>query len=142
MDHISGLDTLDYVRDREICDVKYNSKYNSNVKDSDLLDLLDLIEISFNHSDKKLMLLAERDCCSVSWFEPLNDIDFKTIVGKRIKNIITSEKFVPASSGRQEYDVAQKITIIFDNSSDFNFALINSSNGYYSGWLSLYLSDS
>ena len=99
------------------------------------------IILGFSNSKKKLVLQAEADCCSESWFEPLNNVPFLSIIGKKIKKIVSGERIELPDSGKQECDQNTKITMVFDDDStpDLEFVLRNSSNGYYSGWLELSL---
>lgn len=75
---------------------------------------------------------ADADCCSESWLQ-----DFEgSIVGKKVAGFEEGkvEQFED-KYGRQGWDQKTPF-IIHTNDGDFKFSLINSSNGYYSGWLS------
>jgi len=98
----------------------------------------DLLNIVNDYATSRIVLYAEADCCSESWFEILNNLSLQTIVGKEIIaiNDIDDRQIDLPESGRQEYDKNTAIRITFSDS-HYEFALRNSSNGYYNGWLDI-----
>jgi hypothetical protein len=77
---------------------------------------------------------AEADCCSESWFQDFEGsiVDTKVTGFEQGETIVLDGEYVHS---RQEYDQETPFVIHTDKL-DFKFSLINSSNGYYSGWIS------
>lgn len=91
------------------------------------------ITISYLEHNQKFELYARSECCSVSWFEFPTPI--AEIIGKEFKSLYGSNFVDLPNSGRQEYDKNQPWYITFNDDSQFEFYLRNSSNGWYGGWL-------
>ncbi len=93
--------------------------------------------ISLNTDGGYFAINAEADCCSTSWFEfPYGDLD--EIIGKTIEDInFESVTLDRDPSGVDDCDLYYNVTMSFDDDTEFLFLLINSSNGYYSGWISI-----
>lgn len=108
------------------------------------------------HKESIYSFNAEADCCSESWFETATRKNIHTdtevsvwlnekLVGHPImlqdllmQKVSTDTELLPAT-GRQEYDQYVKFAFI-DATTDeelVTLQLINSSNGYYSGWLQI-----
>lgn len=102
-----------------------------------ILDNESSIYISYENEINYLQLDAYADCCSESWFETYNDIEFDSIISKEIKSIECGENVDMPESGRQYYDQNDTIIVQFIDDTTFTFLLRNSSNGYYSGWLEM-----
>jgi len=94
------------------------------------------IIISFHSTLDVLILDAQADCCSESWFETLSE-EFDVIVDREIATIITEGDIDLPASNRQKCDENKIVVITFSDESTFQFVLRNSSNGYYSGWLDM-----
>lgn len=82
----------------------------------------------------KLEFFAEADCCSVSWFEFPNDVNF--LIGKKITNMAHTKEIEMTHSGRQESDKNSEYMLHLECGNTLTFLLRNSSNGYYSGFIS------
>jgi hypothetical protein len=91
--------------------------------------------IRFTKSDYELVISAEADCCSESWFDFLN-IGNESMIGKNIRRIYHDEydDATLPPSGRQTHDDNKVVVIEFDDDTDVRFILRNSSNGFYSGY--------
>lgn len=77
---------------------------------------------------------TEADCCSETWFADI--VGVQSLIGGEVRSVENLE--VPDgddSRTRQEYDrfYGFKITTVYGHC---DFIYRNSSNGYYSGWLS------
>lgn len=99
-----------------------------------------------------ISIYAEGDCCSLSWFEYCDNI-YSQIVGKTILDINETEnislthdkKIHNMINNLDDTQVADnncyrqyyKITIIFDDNTQYKFLMTNESNGYYSGYISI-----
>jgi len=119
---------------RSFNDIKDIIKSVSVKYDDDDNNIIDNITLKYDTYDVEL--IPEADCCSVSWFHAINNLN--ELVGKEIEGIIedlTEDVDLPYSN-IQEVDKTHLYYIRFRNSSDkFKFYLTNSSNGYYDGWI-------
>lgn len=107
-------------------------------KKSDLIDpYIAGIVIRFKDSDSVMKIFAEADCCSYSWFHFFDDSPIKLIKGKKIKSIEYLNDIDLPPSTLQEYDKNHLYQIIFDDETNCQFVLRNSSNGYYDGWIDI-----
>ena len=108
------------------------------------------ISITFEDLNKTLILTACPTCCDESWFD-LRYGDLDQMVGKRLAGI-NMHKWDPTvesndgdpqiePSGIQEYDKYHKIVMSFEDETELVILLINSSNGYYDGYLSISIED-
>jgi hypothetical protein len=101
-------------------------------------------KIIIKMDDGDLILTAEGDC-SNSWFEKWN-VDFNYLIGKTIKGFDSKIEQInlPQSDffSYNDYEENHLCQILFSNIScirdenAFTFVLRNSSNGYYSGFIS------
>lgn len=142
----SGLDIAEVanngrmmLKKRSLFDDKYSLGYWKCVTSNTIKNVRqsreDFIFIRFNNTNLQLKLIAERDCCSISWFEAQ---DLQCIIGKEIKYIYDSNYTVNLpESNRDRYDSNHLIIIQFIDNSEYQFYLRNSSNGYYDGYLSI-----
>lgn len=103
------------------------------LNDITIRELANII-MDYCECDNKLLLSANADCCSESWFE-FGDQGIHTIIGKEITNITKVGSVDLPQSHRQECDNNYSYIINFKDDSTFMFYLRNSSNGYYDGWL-------
>ena len=145
----------EFLKDKYVSDVKYETgngkdhkivlvlKNKSHTIVDNLPLLKDICEEVKNYLQSCLVLYAKADCCSESWFEELEyELPFAHLIGTTINKITqTNEQVDLPPSNRQEYDQNTIIRINYDNDQTFDFILINSSNGYYSGWLDIYMYD-
>lgn len=94
---------------------------------------VDKIEI---HCENKVIYIqAEADCCSISWFEFISPI---TTIIKKTPISIDEKRDSPIKlpkSFRQECDENIPIILEFNDKSNYQMILRNSSNGYYSGYI-------
>ena len=112
---------------------------NKSVKDIKFTD--NTISISFNDTDCCIKLYAYAECCSRSYFEfDIDEDSFKmNLTGKNIDYIVEDNNIECEERYNEEEDACIKVTPlkIITNDNDINFKLINSSNGYYNGWLEI-----
>jgi hypothetical protein len=97
------------------------------------------ISISFHDTELCITLFACAECCSRSYFDFSDDEEsfITQLTNTTINDIITDngdecydEKY------KDDNECIQVIKIkIINNVDNINFNLVNSSNGYYSGWL-------
>lgn len=94
--------------------------------------------IYFEEETKSLELMAEGECCSISWFKFPTDI--QNIVGKKIDRIEHNDSVELPKSNEDEVIRNIPIKIIFEDGAEpYEFNILNSSNGYYNGWLEVSL---
>lgn len=86
-------------------------------------------------NEKIYKFYAQADCCSESWFEFQNE-DQAFNNNLEISNIESVSVELPKSN-RQDIDKNDRFDIYYEDGSSTSFYLRNSSNGYYSGWLSI-----
>ncbi len=96
------------------------------------------ILISFENTDKKLEMDADGDCCSQSWFELIKE-PYTNMINKEIIDINSDQYITLPESGVQDADQNRLIIMTFSDGTNFKFALRNSSNGYYNGYLHLHI---
>jgi len=101
-------------------------------------DLGDIEKIILNCVDQvdddkvvDVVLCAEGGCCSRSYFQ-IDEDRLDDIVGKVVTDIDQNYDY-DGDGCTKIYDV----TIKLDSCNDIVFQLINVSNGYYGGWLSV-----
>jgi hypothetical protein len=92
------------------------------------------IPFSGEKTEKNLILFAEADCCSISWFEE-SDKKFDDLIGKKIIGIEYIGEKKMKKSKIQEFDQNFVYEFILEDSANIQFYLRNSSNGYYTGWI-------
>ena len=99
----------------------------------------DTIDITFQDEVKKLQLYAKAECCSESMFS--NVPDLTTMVGKEISGINDEEESSPPRYDKESNGCKREgtVTISFNDGSSLEIKLVNYSNGYYSGWLELFV---
>lgn len=96
--------------------------------------------IRFVDTNQSVILLARAECCSTSWFQCP---DRKVIIGKKIKYIYDSNKRVDLPKSKKNthdkntHDKNHVIIIRFDDDSEYQFYMRNSSNGYYDAHLDI-----
>lgn len=99
----------------------------------------DTLILDFEYNS--LTLTAERDCCSVSWFEEMENFPFGKLCDKEVIDWNCNiEDIEMPHSKIDEYDLNHVNEFIIRNEdgsiSTFPFLLRNSSNGYYDGYIS------
>jgi hypothetical protein len=109
--------------------------------------------------DEKLgmEIMAMSDCCSFSWIylfenkkikdklfenKKIKDKDMslsniREVVGKKMKSIEYVEDTEMPLSNIQECDLNHVYQIIFEDGTNYEFVLRNSSNGFYDGWIDI-----
>jgi len=90
-------------------------------------------EIVITFENNKLRMIAEGDCCSKSVFEQYGNFEFDKLIGKKILSVVEDQD----ETGEDIKEYENKF-IVEDNQyqeSEFPFRLINSSNGYYEGYI-------
>lgn len=86
--------------------------------------------------ENEVIIYAEGDCCSFSWFEFPTNLD--KIKGKNIVSIKMNPNHIDLPvSNVQEADSNYEVYIYFSDRTEFKFYLRNSSNGYYDGWIDI-----
>lgn len=76
---------------------------------------------------------ADADCCSTSFFHSFTGVD--ELVGARVLDVEVGPDEETHPPTRQEVDLTRTISIVTDKG-NASFKMTNSSNGYYSGWIS------
>ncbi len=94
------------------------------------------IIIEFFDTNCGIILLAIGDCCSSSTFSFNNETFMSSLLNKSINRIIIGEEIGNYEDDDREVIKISPVTITTDNG-NVNFELINSSNGYYSGWIEI-----
>lgn len=103
--------------------------------------LFDETKITLKCENKYIYLLAIAECCSQSYFLPESYDDYRQLIGKTICNIDEicddgSELDINNTSNNSVINVHYHC-MTFNDDSIFKFSLVNISNGYYDGWLSI-----
>lgn len=113
----------------EIVDVKI---------EGDRSNIIEEFTLCFEN-DTSIKFGTGADCCSYSWIEKIHQ-DFESLIGKKIIGIVPDTEYVHtfSPSGVQDYDLNLIYKFILDDNEEFIFAMRNSSNGYYSGWLTIH----
>lgn len=106
----------------------------------------------FFENDKIIKIVPEADCCSISYIVEFPEFPFSKLIGKKIKSVkeiknkmkiynayIDIEPLVFDDDNYDDFNSYHLYEIKFDNDDTFEFGLINLSNGYYDGWLSIFL---
>lgn len=118
------------------------NKYNRKIDDIILNDRQyenKYETISLKTSLYKIVITAISECCSYSWIEKYKNNDFDILKNK----IITSIKEIKFLEN-YEYDdkdntfdciTSHLFQIKFTDNTSFDFLLLNSSNGYYDGYI-------
>lgn len=97
----------------------------------------DIIIITFTNHSLQIKLVADYECSDVSWFECK---DINSIIGKEIRYIYDSNYHAKLpESGEDCCDTNHLIVVEFIDGSEYKFYLRNASNGYYSGYLTIYV---
>jgi len=119
--------------------LKQFGEFLETIKDVDIkyLDDLKRIEsVKLIYDYKSIILFTDAECCSESWLEQKNN--FEDLVGKNIKCIEEIKDPEYEDDHVREGNSIKKhfYEIKFRNSDlIFTFELLNSSNGYYDGYL-------
>ena len=104
------------------------------------------ISILFENKEK-IKIIPEADCCSISYLVEFKEYPFTSLVNKQIKSLketknkqlikklYKNSKTIDFSDNDVNKYHLYKIKL---NNKLFYFGLINSSNGYYDGWISIY----
>ena len=101
---------------------------NYDVSSVDVTD--QIISITFEDSDKTLVLEALADCCGHAYFEKIDDLD--NLSGQRIKDIDWGDtKYIN--------DVDHSVVSITTNDTTLTVYLCCNHNGYYPGFLRISL---
>jgi hypothetical protein len=115
---------------------------NNNTIDDVIIDDIDDIDnnefstfiIKTKSIDYKFRAIG--DCCSHSVFIEYKDYKFNNLIGKIIKNI--KNIHIPEDYKKDFYISPHLYEMYFKNTEEtFKFMLINYSNGYYDGWMSI-----
>lgn len=94
-----------------------------------------IITIRFNNTNNKIVLYANAECCSVSWFQ-LHDVH--TVFGKQIDCIYDTGQLTDLPKSKNKgYDKNHLIVIQFTDNGKYQFYMRNSSNGYYDAYLNI-----
>jgi hypothetical protein len=107
------------------------------------------IEVFFENG-KKIRIIPEGDCCSISYITKFTGLPFSKLVGKKIKSLkeIKNKKKINSlyknvkpitfsDIHNKEVNTYHLYEIKFTDNKLFNFGLINASNGFYDGWISI-----
>lgn len=124
-----------------ITDISYND-------DNDNGTSINHIIIKTNGS-KNFSLIAEGDCCSMSFFHKWDNCPFENLIGKVITKCEGVELPEDFKFEEDDYygcnDCISPHLYEFsfkDSEETFKFMLVNYSNGYYDGWITFDLIDS
>lgn len=108
---------------------------------------------NYSCNDEHMILETDRgyftvtavgDCCSDSWFEydepqcNPHALSIETIIGNKIVSIEEAER--DDLEGRNDSGECIKhyeVIMEFEDGTEYGFLMINNSNGYYSGWISI-----
>lgn len=95
-------------------------------------------EIIITFEKNKLRIVAVGDCCSSSLFEYVGNFYFDKLIGKRILSVCediecdqTEDEYYTITTHKNNF-------VVVDNQeqeTEFPFLLVNSSNGYYDGYI-------
>jgi hypothetical protein len=101
----------------------------------------------FFENNKKITIVANADCCSMSYFHEFNEFQFSLLVGKKIKSLkeTKNKKIINSLYKNSKIHIFRDnnvntyhlYEIKFTNNKIFYFGLINASNGFYDGWISI-----
>ena len=110
------------------------------------------VEIFFQNG-KKIKFIPEGDCCSISCIINFRGFPFSKLIGKKIKSLkeIENEQLIDISfkninpinhfnnddENDDDFYRFHLYEITFTDNVLFKFGLINASNGYYDGWISI-----
>lgn len=97
----------------------------------------DVIQLSFDDTDIKLRLVAIGECCSNSIFKNTQVLDY--IIGKEFIDVCFSNEVDEYDVNENTEDGSIHTVKICLNGETLYFNLINYSNGYYDGWMELYI---
>jgi len=121
------------------------NKYKSEIIGYELNKDRDILILKTNMCSFKIT--AYGDCCSFSVIKCVNGISFDSLIGKiikRVKEVIEINDDIKADISDTDDDddddcINEHIyKIEFINSDEiFYFAMVNYSNGYYDGWISI-----
>ncbi len=82
-------------------------------------------------------LLAEGDCCSVSWFEHVDDDGIAGGVVTRVEDSGEPEGWVEPADNSEHEVLQYYFTTISTTKGRLMFEMRNSSNGYYGGFIAV-----
>lgn len=106
-----------------------------------------LSQIILLTNKEKLIITPIGDCCSISYLVLFDDYNLRKLIDYKIKSFrkiddIDEIKKEFSKISTYRLDDVKKLYLyeftLFD-SSIFKFGLVNSSNGYYDGWIELYI---
>ena len=137
---------------------------NSEIKSINKYTLEEEYDIKFNKKTRYTLLsfilknkytlniLPEGDCCSFSFFVELPYYRFEKLSGETIVNVkeIKNKSIIKKDIGKQLYKYNEQdidgdfyrihlYYIYLKSKKIFKLGMINASNGYYDGWIELYL---
>lgn len=96
--------------------------------------------VDFKSGDDVLRLQLFGECCSESYFEANSVEDLKALVGETIVKIEKVESAIPEKGGGDIDSLTRYSALkITTNKQSITVDWRNESNGYYSGWCTLYL---
>lgn len=100
----------------------------------------------FFENGKKIRIIPKGDCCSISYIIKFTEFSFSKLIGKKIKSLkeiknkkkinILYENIKPIQFS-ENINKFHLYEIKFTDNVSFYFGLINSSNGYYDGWIEI-----
>lgn len=102
--------------------------------------------LQLEYSDKLIIIKAMMDCCSQSYLVQFSEFPFKNIKNKIITKLllINNEELKKKYFSNikllklQEHNQLYLYQIKFKSKDEFYIGLVNSSNGYYDGYIELY----
>ena len=130
-----------------------NKKKDKNIYKIGRYNLVryNLLSIKLKNKNR-LNIVPFGDCCSNSFLVELPYYKFDKLIGETIVNIkeIKNKSIIKKDFGKQLYKYNEKTInnnfyrihlyhIYFKSKKIFKFGLINESNGYYDGWIELYI---
>lgn len=87
---------------------------------------------------REIRFELEGDCCSRSFFDADTKLDLKDILGQTLRKIETVNVGVADEEGQYDSVVQLYMTKLITDGGVFTLAWRNESNGYYSGYLTIF----
>lgn len=88
-------------------------------------------------SGERMEIIARAGCCSYSWFCFSDTKSINYVIEKKIKSIEYLSDVDLPSSKTQKCDRNHLYQIIFNDDTNYQFILRNSSSGFYDGWIDI-----
>lgn len=95
-------------------------------------------EIKIVFENNKLIIRAEGEGCSDSWFEQIENFYFDELIGKRIISTFDNDDYIKNETNCWSIKTYKNHFVVKDNQfqeSEFPFLFINQSEGYYTGFI-------